>query len=264
VTVRIAMWSGPRNISTAMMRAFENRADCCVSDEPFYAAFLAQSGADHPMREAVLQSQPTDWRAVASAMTGPPPEPAEVWYQKHMCHHMLDQFGLDWTAELTNVFLIRDPAAVIGSYVVKREAVTLADLGFAQQQRQFEMVADRIGKAPPVIASEDVLANPRAMLAALCAAVGIPFDEAMLDWPAGPRASDGVWAPAWYDAVHRSTGWAPPRPPACKEALPPAHQRIVEQAMPFYESLSQHRLVPAMDQPLPTTLSGRSLPKTRW
>ncbi|MBC7490951.1 MAG: hypothetical protein H7241_00685, partial [Novosphingobium sp.] len=119
MTVRIAMWSGPRNISTAMMRAFENRADCCVSDEPFYAAFLAESGADHPMRDEVLQSQPTDWRAVAAAMTGPPAEPADVWYQKHMCHHMLDSFGLDWTAELTNVFLIRDPAAVIGSYVVK-------------------------------------------------------------------------------------------------------------------------------------------------
>ncbi|WP_295635587.1 HAD family hydrolase [Novosphingobium sp.] len=247
MTVRIAMWSGPRNISTAMMRAFENRTDTCVSDEPFYAAFLAESGADHPMREAVLQSQPIDWRAVAGAMTGPPPEPAAVWYQKHMCHHMLDGFGLDWTAELTNVFLIRDPAAVIGSYVVKREDVTLADLGFAQQQRQFDMVADRIGRAPPVIASEDVLANPRVMLAALCAAVGIAFDapilDAMLAWPAGPRASDGVWAPAWYDAVHRSTGWAPLRPPARKEALPAAHQRIVEQAMPFYESLARHRLV---------------------
>ena len=238
------MWSGPRNISTAMMRAFENRADTCVSDEPFYAAFLAESGADHPMREDVLQSQPTDWRAVARVMTGPAPEPAAVWYQKHMCHHMLDHFGLDWTADLTNVFLIRDPAAVIGSYVVKREDVALADLGFAQQQRQFEMVAQRIGFLPPVIAAEDVLADPRGMLAALCAAVGIGFDEAMLAWPAGPRASDGVWAPAWYDAVHRSTGWAPPRAPARTEALPAAHQRIVEQAMPFYESLARHRLVP--------------------
>ena len=238
------MWSGPRNISTAMMRAFENRADTCVSDEPFYAAFLAESGADHPMREDVLQSQPTDWRAVARVMTGPAPEPAAVWYQKHMCHHMLDHFGLDWTADLTNVFLIRDPAAVIGSYVVKREDVALADLGFAQQQRQFEMVAQRIGFLPPVIAAEDVLADPRGMLAALCAAVGIGFDEAMLRWPAGPRASDGVWAPAWYDAVHRSTGWASLRPPARKEALPAAHQRIVEQAMPFYESLARHRLVP--------------------
>ena len=238
------MWSGPRNISTAMMRAFENRADTCVSDEPFYAAFLAESGADHPMREDVLQSQPTDWRAVARVMTGPAPEPAAVWYQKHMCHHMLDHFGLDWTADLTNVFLIRDPAAVIGSYVVKREDVALADLGFAQQQRQFEMVAQRIGFLPPVIAAEDVLADPRGMLAALCAAVGIGFDEAMLRWPAGPRASDGVWAPAWYDAVHRSTGWASPRPPARTEALPAAHQRIVEQAMPFYESLARHRLVP--------------------
>ena len=244
MTVRIAMWSGPRNISTAMMRAFENRADCCVSDEPFYAAFLAESGADHPMRDEVLQSQPTDWCVVAAAMTGPPPEAADVWYQKHMCHHMLDSFGLDWTAELTNVFLIRDPAAVIGSYVVKREDVSLVDLGFAQQQRQFDRVADRIGRAPPVIASEDVLANPRGMLAALCAAVDIAFDEAMLAWPAGPRESDGVWAPAWYDAVHRSTGWARPRAPTQKEALPAAHQRIVEQAMPYYESLARHRLVP--------------------
>lgn len=236
------MWSGPRNISTAMMRAFENRADCCVSDEPFYAAFLAQTGADHPMREEVLASQPTDWREVASAMTGSPPEPVPVWYQKQMCHHMLDGFGLDWCDGLANVFLVRHPAAVVASYSVKREAVTLEDLGFVQQRSQFERLADRLGQAPPVFVAEDVLADPRAALSALCAAVGIGFDEAMLSWPAGPRASDGVWAPAWYDAVERSTGWARPRPAPDMASPPAGHRAIVDQAMPHYEALARYRI----------------------
>lgn len=246
MTTRIAMWSGPRNISTAMMRAFENRADCCVSDEPFYAAFLAETGADHPMRAEVLASQPTDWREVAAAMTGPPPRPVPVWYQKQMCHHMLDGFALDWCDGLTNVFLVRHPASVVASYAVKREAVTLGDLGFVQQRRQFERLADKLGKAPPVVVAEDVLADPRATLSALCHAVGIVFDEAMLAWPAGPRTSDGVWAPAWYDAVERSTGWARPRLVPDTAALLPELRAIVEDAMPHYEALARHRISQAV------------------
>ena len=239
MTVRIAMWSGPRNISTAMMRSFENRADCQVVDEPFYAAYLAETGLDHPMRDEVLGAQPTDWRAVVAALDalgGP------VVYEKHMTHHMLPGMGLEWAADRANAFLIRDPAEVLASYVVKRGEVTLDDIGIVRQRELFEREAERLGRAPPVVRGADILAAPEAMLRGLCAALGIGFDPAMLSWPAGRRASDGVWAPAWYDAVERSTGFAKPdRAP--RPALTGDLQSIADQARPHYEALAAHRLV---------------------
>ena len=144
MTVRIAMWSGPRNISTAMMRSFENRPDCAVVDEPFYAAYLARTGLDHPMRDEVLASQSTDWRVVADGLTGDAPGGRPVFYQKQMTHHMLPDFGLDWSGTCVNAFLIRDPAAVLASYVQKRAEVTLEDIGVARQRELFEREADRL------------------------------------------------------------------------------------------------------------------------
>lgn len=240
--VRIAMWSGPRNVSTAMMRSFGNRPDTCVSDEPFYAAYLAATGADHPLRAETLASQPNDWREVAAAMAGPPPEDRPIWYQKQMCHHMLPHFGLDWMEACTNAFLIRRPEQVLASYAAKRTEVTLADIGVETQVALFERVADRIGAAPSVIDGADVLADPAGTLTRLCAALGIPFSPAMLAWPAGRRATDGAWAPAWYDAVERSTGFAKPARTATIDDLPDAAKPIAEAAMPFYERIARYRL----------------------
>jgi hypothetical protein len=241
MTVRIAMWSGPRNISTAMMRSFENRADCAVVDEPLYAAYLARTGMDHPMRDEVLASQPQDPAEVVAgldALEGP------LVYEKHMTHHMLPGMDLGWIATRRNAFLIRDPAAVLASYVVKREDVCLADIGVEAQRDLFEREADRLGRAPPVIEGKDVLADPRGTLSALCAALGIAFDEAMLAWRAGPRASDGVWAPAWYDAVERSTGFsAPEDKPA--PLLGDDLRRIADRARPLYERLAGFKLRPS-------------------
>lgn len=241
MTIRIAMWSGPRNISTAMMRSFENRPDCAVVDEPFYAAYLAATGLIHPMNDEVLASQPNDWREVADALTGPVPGGRAIWYQKHMTHHMLDGFGLDWADGCRSAFLIRDPAAVLASYTVKREDVTLADIGVVRQRELFEREADRLGRAPPVVEGRDVLADPRGALGKLCAALGVPFDEAMLAWPAGPRDTDGVWAPAWYDAVERTTGFGPPREEAAP-ALADNLRAIADAARPHYERLAAFRL----------------------
>jgi hypothetical protein len=243
MTVRIAMWSGPRNISTAMMRAFENRPDTVVLDEPFYAAYLAETGLDHPMRGEVLASQPTDWRRVAEHLVGPCE--TSVFYQKHMCHHMLPGFGLDWTNACVNGFLIRPPEQVLASYTAKRAEVTLEDIGFLRQAELFDRIADHLGRAPPVVEGADVLADPRGTLSALCDALGIAFSEAMLSWPAGRRASDGVWAPAWYDAVERSTGFAPPGPTVAFDDLPDALKAIAEAARPYYERLAAHRLRPS-------------------
>ena len=239
MTVRIAMWSGPRNISTAMMRSFENRPDCAVVDEPFYAAYLAQTGLDHPMRDEVLVSQSQDWRVVAASLAAD--EPAAVWYQKHMTHHMLPGFGIDWMAACRNAFLIRDPQAVLASYIVKRAEVTLEDIGVVRQRELFDREADRLGAPPPVVEGTDVLADPAAVLRRLCEALGIPFTDEMLKWPAGPRESDGVWAPAWYEAVERTTGFeAPDRAPAAP--LTDDLKRIADQARPHYEALARWKL----------------------
>ncbi len=240
--VRIAMWSGPRNISTAMMRAFETRADTAVIDEPLYAAWLARSGADHPMRAETLASQPTDWRLAVAALLGPVPGDKAVFYQKHMTHHVTADMDLGWMAGLTNVFLIRAPQEVLVSYAKRRPDVTFEDLGFRQQGDLFDREADRLGAAPPVIDAADVLADPAGVLEALCRAVGIPFDPAMLSWRSGPRETDGAWAPAWYDGVWRSTGFETPRPPAPVDALPEDLRPIAVAAAPIYERLSGYRL----------------------
>jgi Sulfotransferase domain len=240
--LRIAMWSGPRNISTAMMRSFGARADCTVTDEPFYAAYLVATGLIHPMREQVIVSQPSDWRQIADALVGPPPEAKAVWYQKHMTHHMLPAFGRDWIDGLVNAFLIRAPEAVLASYSLKRDEFTLEEIGLPAQAELFDRTADRLGRAPPVVEGQDVLVDPRGMLSALCAACGIPFDPAMLSWAPGRRESDGVWGPAWYEAVERTNGFAPPRQEAGFDDLPDSLKPIAEAARPIYNRLARHKL----------------------
>ncbi len=233
---RIAMWSGPRNLSTAMMRSFGARADVAeVWDEPFYAAYLAASGKPHPMRDAVLASQPQDWRAVARACATAEGPPGTVIYQKHMSQHMEPAFGRDWMDAVRHVFLVRAPERVAASFAAKWEDVKLADIGFVQQAELFERVADRTGAAPPVIDAEDVRADPEGVLTRLCAALGLRFDAAMLAWPPGPRSSDGVWAAHWYGAVTASTGFSPPDP-----APPPLDgplAALARAARPAYERM---------------------------
>jgi hypothetical protein len=240
--VRIAMWSGPRNISTAMMRAFENRPDAAVWDEPYYAAYLVRTGLEHPMRDEIIAAHETDPEAVAARVTGAVPGGRAVFYQKHMTHHMLPGFRLDWLDRVVSAFLIRRPENVLASYVRKREAVTLEEIGLVRQVEIFDMVADRLGAAPPVIDGNDVLADPRGTLGRLCAAVGIPFREEMLAWPAGRRATDGVWASHWYHAVEASTGFGPPPPDVDRGSLPLHLARIAEAAEGYYSRLAASKM----------------------
>jgi hypothetical protein len=228
------MWSGPRTISTAMMRSFGARADTLVVDEPLYAHYLAVTGLDHPGRDEILASQPKSWEVVAEALTGPVPDGIAVHYQKHMTHHLLPDVGRDWLGALTHVYLIRDPASVVASYAKVRGEPTLADIGLPQQREIFE----RYGG--PVVDAADVLRDPAGTLRALCDALGIGWDPAMLAWPAGGRDTDGVWAPYWYAGVRASTGFAPydPAPPEVPGRLAP----LVDRARPYYDALARHRL----------------------
>lgn len=233
--LRIAMWSGPRNISTAMMRSWENRGDCAVSDEPLYAAYLATTGLDHPGRDEVIAAGETDWRRVVDGLLGPPPGGAALWYQKHMSHHLLPEMEVDWVLRLRNVLLIRDPAEVVSSYIKSRATVTPEDIGLPQQGRLFDLLRERQGETPPVIDAGDFLRAPEAHLRALCARLGIAFTPRMLSWPPGPRDSDGVWAPYWYDAVRQSTGFEPWR--ARETALTGDAAAVAEACRPVYERL---------------------------
>lgn len=234
------MWSGPRNISTAMMRAFENRPDTGVVDEPFYAAYLAATGVDHPMREAVIAQGETDWRRVTETLLGPAPAGRAVFYQKHMTHHMIPTFGRDWIDRVTSAFLIRRPDAVLASYSAKRAEATLADIGMEAQVEIFDRVADRLGRAPPVIDAGDVLSDPPRLLGVLCRTLGIAYSERMVRWPPGRRPTDGVWAAHWYGTVERSTGFGPPG--GASVALPAALRAVADAAWPFYERLARHKL----------------------
>jgi hypothetical protein len=238
--IRIAMWSGPRNISTAMMRSFENRPDTAVVDEPFYAVYLQETGALHPMRDEVLASQPRDWRAVVEGLLGPVPDGRPVFYQKHMTHHMLPTIGREWTRNLRNAFLIRAPEDVLLSYAQVRGTPSPEEIGVPQQRELFEREADRLGHAPPVIDGADVLRDPGRVLSLACAALGIEFVPEMLSWPAGPRATDGVWAPAWYSAVEKSTGFSAPR--EGRVELPDDLRRVADAVRADYERLAGFRL----------------------
>lgn len=238
--IRLAMWSGPRNISTAMMRAFENRPDTAVIDEPLYAHYLANTTVDHPGRDEVIAAGPTDWQTVASHLTGPVPGNRAVFYQKHMAQHLLPSIDRDWITQLTNCFLIRDPREVLTSFIKVVEKPTAHDLGFPQQAELFDAERARTGRTPPVIDSRDVLERPRETLAALCDAVGIPFLDDMLRWPPGPRDTDGVWAPYWYASVNKSTGFAPyaPKP----DPVPYELMDVYQTCQACYEALAPHRI----------------------
>lgn len=239
--IRIAMWSGPRNISTAMMRSWGNRPDTFVCDEPLYAHYLKMTGIDHPGADEVIAHHENDWRRVVKWLTERPvPQGRRIFYQKHMAHHLLPVIDRGWLRRVTNCFLIRDPKEMLTSLIKVTPNPTLADTGLPQQVEIFRSVVEETDLAPPVLDARDVLGDPRRMLTLLCDAVGVEFDERMLSWPAGPRATDGVWAKHWYDSVNRSTGFAPYRPK--DEEVPDRLGGLYEACLVHYDELRRYRL----------------------
>ena len=240
MTIRVAMWSGPRNLSTAMMRSFGSRPDTVVTDEPFYGAYLKQTGDPQSMAEDVIRSMDCDWSSVARTMTGPSPGGAPIWYQKHMAHHMVGPIAHDGLPGLQHAFLIRDPARVVASYAAKRVAVRPEHLGTGRQVEFFDREADRLGHAPPVVDSADVLRDPAGTLQLLCESLGIDWTDAMLSWEQGPRDTDGIWGSHWYDAVERSTGFGTPDDHPL--ALGAEEQTVADACRPHYDYLSRFAL----------------------
>jgi hypothetical protein len=235
------MWSGPRNISTAMMRAWGNRADTAVIDEPFYAYYLETTGKKHPGAAEIIARGDTGWqKIVADLRTGPIPSGKRIFFQKQMTHHLLPKVDREWIVDLTNCFLIRDPREVILSYVKKNPEPVLEDLGFVEQCEIFNFVRERTGKAVPVVDARDVLENPERILRTLCDAIGVPFDVAMLSWSPGLRDSDGIWAKYWYHEVARSTSFQPYKPR--EGIIPDRLSEIYERCRECYEQLYQHRI----------------------
>jgi hypothetical protein len=240
VVIRLAMWSGPRNISTAMMRSWGNRTDTIVVDEPLYAHFLQVTGKPHPGFEASISAGETDWRKVVAQLIGPIPGGKRVYFQKHMTHHLLPGMDREWLGQLTNSFLIRHPREVLASYTKVIEEPAIEDLGFVQQSEIFEWVWKETGRLPPIIDAADVLRNPRRLLGLLCDAIGIDFQESMLSWPPGPRPTDGVWGKYWYGEVEKSTGFRPYHPKRIE--LPERLEGIYAECLEEYEMLYPHRL----------------------
>ena len=239
--VRIAMWSGPRNISTAMMCAWGNRRDTVVIDEPFYAYYLTTTGKNHPGADEVIAAGEIDWRRIVAQLTGPIPNGRQIFFQKQMTHHFLPEINREWLGAVTNCFLIRDPREVIASYVKKREDPSLEDLGFIQQAEIFDFVQSRTDAIPPIVDAKDVLENPERTLRLLCDAVGVDFNKSMLSWPPGLRETDGIWARHWYSEVAKTTSFRPYRPTG--QQVPERLREIYERCCDCYEKLYQHRLL---------------------
>lgn len=237
MTVRIAMWSGPRNISTAMMRSFSSRRDTAVSDEPFYGAYLKQTGEPHAMAEAIIADMDCDWQSVAQTMRGPAPGGKTVWYQKHMTHHMEGPVSVDDFPDHIHIFLIRDPDLMVASYRHKNTLVDARQLGFERLVEYHDRVSSRLGRPAPVIDGNAVLADPPSKLQALCAAIGIDWDPAMLHWQQGAHPADGIWGSHWYNAVMASEGFGSPTTPS---ELSNKEKNIADQCRSSYTALSRH------------------------
>ena len=228
---RIAMWSGPRNISTAMMRSFENRKDTLVIDEPFYAYYLNKTGLNHPLREKILASQSINWDEIVCLLNGEIPKENTIFYQKHMVHHILSFDNIRWVKNFKNCLLIRHPRQVIISYSKKNKINSVNDLGFVQQVELFEHIKNLTGSYPAVIDAKDILLDPKLYLSKLCNYFDISFTEEMLSWPIGQRTSDGIWGSHWYKNVINSNGFIP-----YKES----EDRINQDDMQFYKDSIEH------------------------
>ena len=236
--MRLSMWSGPRNVSTALMYAFRQRPDTEVLDEPLYGHYLRTSGADHPGRDEILAAMETDGERVVREVLLASPTSAPVQFFKNMAHHLrgLDRGFLD---QMTHLLLTRDPREMLPSLAQHLPDPTLADTGFEEQIELLEH-EKRAGRPPVVLDARELLLDPEGVLREACHRLGLTFEPAMLRWSPGPRPEDGVWAQYWYESVHASTGFAPYRPKT--DPFPDYLEPLLDVCLPYYERLSAHAI----------------------
>ena len=237
----IAMWSGPRNVSTALMRSFENRSDCFVSDEPFYSYFLYKTGLKHPLSDKIIKSGLIDYNKIIKYITGHTPFSKNIWYQKHMAHHILEGVNMDWIKNMANCLLIRHPSDVILSYSKKNEIDNIQQLGYLQQIKIYKMLTKETGVSPIIIDAQDLLKEPRKMLIEICKNLKIKFNDKMLSWPPGGRKTDGIWGKHWYKQVEVSTGFNPYL--KTDRTIPLRYQNLNNECMKYYDFLHQNRII---------------------
>ena len=237
--MNIFMWSGPRNISTALMRSFENRTDTYVWDEPFYAYYLYKTKNNHPLKEEIINKYPYNEKEIIDKISLPPPKNKYIHYQKHMTHHILEETSLDWLSKGINCFLIRDPAEVINSYIKKNKLRSTLDLGFPNQLKLFEKVKF-LNKKLIVINANDLLINPKKILTKFCLKINIPFEKNMLQWSKGLRETDGIWSSIWYDKVIKSTGFN--NYYKQKIIIPKRFIKIYQECLLIYNTMSKYKI----------------------
>ena len=235
----IYMWSGPRNLSTALMRSFENRDDTEVLDEPFYSFYLKNTGLKHPMHNKIINAYPNDLKQILNKITKLPKN-NKVFYQKHMTHHLIDENNLDWLKNGKNCFLIRHPAKVINSYIKKNEILEIRDIGFKKQFEIFEIVKSKYDFNPVVINSDNILKNPKEIIMKLCERLNIKFSNKMLNWPKGPRNSDGIWSVIWYEQVNKSSTFS--KYSDSNTVVPSKYQKIYKESLKIYNNMNKYSL----------------------
>lgn len=234
------MWSGPRNISTALMRSWESRSDTFVIDEPFYAHYLSVTNVDHPGRDEIVQSGETDQSVVSKGLISDIDDSCSIYFQKHMTHHMIPSVGREWMKDVVNCFLIRDPKDMILSYTKVNSNLSMHLLGLEEQYELFEYVTKINGRAPTVVDSKDILLDPRETLRLLCEKIGVVFSEEMLSWSKGVRDTDGIWAKYWYDNVINSTGFNIYRQK--DDDVPSKYLGLYDECIKIYDELAKYKI----------------------
>mgnify|MGYP001169236925 CR=1 FL=1 len=235
----IFMWSGPRNLSTALMRSFENRKDTKVIDEPFYSYYLKKTALRHPMYKEIINTYSSNFNEVIDEITKLPANIA-IYYQKHMTHHLLDEINLDWLSIGKNCFLIRHPAKVINSYIKKNHLKDIRDIGFRKQYEIFNFIKDNYDSYPITIDSDDILKNPKEKIKKLCVKLNIKFTERMINWPKGKRESDGIWSIVWYEQVNNSSTFQ--NYTENNLEIPKKYNGIYEESLEIYNQMKKFSL----------------------
>ena len=234
----IFMWSGPRNLSTALMRSFENRKDTYVLDEPFYAYYLKKTGLNHPMKKEIINHYPVSQKKIIKLITSKP-ENEKIFYQKHMTQHIIKNTNLDWIRNGYNCFLISHPAKVINSYIKKNSLRNIDDIGFKKQFKIFNKVKKN-NLNFIVINADNILINPNKTIKKLCKLLKIKFSKKMLSWPKGKRSSDGIWSKVWYKNVELSNTFSKYRKE--KINVPKKYKKIYEESLKYYNQMNEYSI----------------------